>query len=549
MKNTLKILAFFLLAACSTESAPPAPGPAPTPPSASTADTRPDPDLLPGLRRPSGPRPQPPIDPRTPQQIARAACGGKCVGSMVKPLVSASGAEPILPPSWTVPAWFIDPANSATCASDTNSGTSATCTGGCSGSTCPSGIGPLVTFQELSVHRWGCLGNPTACPRLRQNTLLTFLSSQSGGTDPVYWKPSLENGANGEILCTLTTAWTGGVGTFTINAAKNRSTPQLLEATVPAGGAVGQLLINTARASHALIYKNVAGNEWLVSQPLTNLAIPFGMFSVTEVNSWATNDVVTGNTLASVNLVDLEPIVIDSNGGGTYTNGLFVSQCAGSDPPANDDTMIVNQNVTFVDDVLGRLTFVQPLTSINSVFTGVGFSNVSTVGALVVPPSGVSFSSIFLGGFVNGVGLFGSYYIDGDAILASNTTIGAPSILSQVYIETAKTISITTGAGAAIIGNGLGGPFMWGPGAIALKGTGRINYPGGATVAVADFLQTGGFSGINGQTKTCVAVPSAGTEFATCNVALSPTTLDANLGATIGCLAVGGGASVCNTTN
>ena len=97
VKNTLKILAFFLLAACSTESAPPAPGPAPTPPSASTADTRPDPDLLPGLRRPSGPRPQPPIDPRTPQQIARAACGGKCVGSMVKPLVSASGAEPIPP--------------------------------------------------------------------------------------------------------------------------------------------------------------------------------------------------------------------------------------------------------------------------------------------------------------------------------------------------------------------------------------------------------------------------------------------------------------------
>ena len=128
-------------------------------------------------------RPPAPPDPRTPQQIAQAACGTRCKGAMTKPLVAVSGSQPILPPSWTVPTWHINPANSIGCASDTNSGTSASCTGGCSGSVCTSGIGPLLTYQELNVHRLGCQGNPTLCPRWRQSTSIIYDSSQTNATD------------------------------------------------------------------------------------------------------------------------------------------------------------------------------------------------------------------------------------------------------------------------------------------------------------------------------------------------------------------------------
>ena len=115
----------------------------------------------------------PPTDTRSTATIALAGCstagGGWACPAVKRPLM-ATGQTPIIPPSWTVPNWYIDPQNTTTCASDSNSGTSATCGG--------AGIGPIVTYQELNVHRWGCQGSPSACPDFAKTRRSTSSASR-----------------------------------------------------------------------------------------------------------------------------------------------------------------------------------------------------------------------------------------------------------------------------------------------------------------------------------------------------------------------------------
>ena len=52
--------------------------------------------------------------------------------------------------------------------------------------------------------------------------------------------------------------------------------------------------------------------------------------------------------------------------------------------------------------------------------------------------------------------------------------------------------------------------------------------------------------GGGGGGRQCLGVPSGGTPTFTCNITVSPTNLDANLGATSGCLFTEGGGAFCN---
>ncbi len=193
-------------------------------------------------------------DLRNPSDLAQAACRAadgqwRCPKLVQRHLLAAAGNQPIIPSSWTIPNWYIDPANATTCASDSNSGTSATCSAG--------GVGPLKSYQELYVHRWGCLGTPSYCPRFRQNVTLTFLSSHTDNSDPVLGAFSLENGAQVLIQGQLTSAQRVCTGTITVNAAKNRTTGQVLEATLPCAVTAEDLIVNSTHASRAWTYSQV----------------------------------------------------------------------------------------------------------------------------------------------------------------------------------------------------------------------------------------------------------------------------------------------------
>ncbi|MHB8331504.1 MAG: hypothetical protein ACYDEA_04845, partial [Candidatus Dormibacteria bacterium] len=99
--------------------------------------------------------------------------------------------QPIIPPSWLIADWYVDPANLSGVASDSNSGTAATGTPG-------SGIGPLLTISELVDQRWG-----TRSPILAQTTTLHLLSTETLGQESVVLEPIMVGGHNFIVLGSL----------------------------------------------------------------------------------------------------------------------------------------------------------------------------------------------------------------------------------------------------------------------------------------------------------------------------------------------------------
>jgi len=246
----------------------------------------------------------PPIMPKqvvlTDTALTQAACRAadgkwRCKGP--NPAM-AYAQQPFIPASWTVPAWYIDPANATTCATDSNNCTSAAC--GAAGS----GIGPCQTWQEIETHRWGCAGS-TACPRLQQNTTITFLSSQANALDPVYFFPSIENSSLVQITGVLNSTTRSSTGTFTAVTSKSRSGKTGLLVTL-SGASPGpfDLVVNNTRGSRGILNDESAAGGLEVSQPMTGTQ---GVALPVEDDTWANGDSYTSYKLAGVFIVAISP--------------------------------------------------------------------------------------------------------------------------------------------------------------------------------------------------------------------------------------------------
>ncbi len=461
---------------------------------------------------------------------------------LVLPVLLGFGG-PVLPPSWTVSAWYIDPANSIACASDSNSGTSATCSGGCSGSTCPSGVGPLRTFQELDVHRWGCIGNPTSCPRLRQDTVVTFLSSHVDNSDPVYFYPAIEAGAHVRIQGQLPAPVVSG--TLSGVTVANRSTPTLTLATLGAGAATGQLLVNSTHPARAWVYASAGGSSWKLSQPLVPVTLPTTSLTPAEVNTFANGDSYALYSPVAVNIVSVVPTLTDVAPG--FDNSLAIYQLQFYDPLApGDDTVSLGENVRTYESYAQRLVGIIPTPGAELIHACI---NVWTNGAYN-SAAGDTDTTQYTGGVIAAFPVFGTIALDGDVIIGAGgfAAINGGNLQTNyygpVYIDTGATLAFGA-VETPYSGYGAGNVIVWGPGTLNVQGTGRLAYAAGAGQAAATFKQSGGFQA-DSQTKVCLGVQGAASAFGTCNITLSAASLDSNLGATSGCLAVPGGASVCN---
>jgi hypothetical protein len=515
--NAIRLLALTLLVAvgCSTPSGSPAP-PAPTTDASSAAAATPRHASSVRAHR-ARPRPATPrvprLDLRTPQQIAQAACAGNaCRGTAVKPMLAAATATPILPASWTVPNWYRDIAKSVPCASDTNSGTSATCVGGCSGTVCPSGIGPVVHYQEIAVHRWG-----TYSPRLQQNTVITALSSDTDASDPIYWNPYLENGG----YASLTAALPPPVCTTTLSArtAKNRGTGQLLNVTFTAcpGAAPNAYVINTTHPSHAFIYTAGAGASWNMSQPQAPMTVPFATDGV-EVDTWAPTDAVSVYNLLQVNLVSILPL--QSSYDLAFDNFAYLSQLSIFDPGGvSSDDVFIGGNTNGLDFTSQRDIVIDP-NNFDSNGFGVFFVDFDNQGFVETS----AFPAIFQqeGGVIKGDII---QFVSNDSIIASSGTLRNATV-ELAYI--AAGVTLHAGLTSILIAApGPVGPFVWGPGTLDSEDAGTLQYPTGA--AVATFLQSGGMK-LQGQANACsytVASPSV----INCGISITPAHLDAAAGA------------------
>lgn len=395
----------------------------------------------------------------------------------------------------TQTTWYIDPANASTCASDSNTT--------CSLSTCGTpGDGPCKTFAQIA-QRWG-----TYAPRLRQTTTFHSISSMTDNTDPIFLRPSLENGANLIWQCDNGVAQQTGTGMLAGVVAKNTATPQLLNATLGAGPAINQLVQNTTHPSFAWTYKVVSGTTFSLSQPLSsNAPTTFG----SEVNTWANTDAFVAYNPIDVNFVDLEPLSLDQSGGQMYVYGCsaYSPRGVGLDP------LVVNDNVWFNNALLKRQTSYVVNSGLEH-----GLNNTDDEGVFNALDSYTNLN-VTGGQFVAASGYFMTYpNVANDTIFDGNGTLLGAFFTGNVYNETGKTIFIAPGgSGSGQLG------ALWGAGTLSIIGNQVWNYTAPASTAFPQATLQ-----ISEQSVAC-GHSNASTDVQNCNITITKAHLDAAQGA------------------
>lgn len=490
-----------------------------------------------------------------PDALAAACPPGRCAGkSIPKPKLTASQSTPNIPASWTVPTWYIDPANLTICASDTNSGTASTCTGGCTGSTCPSGIGPIVTWAELAQQRWG-----TYSPRIQQNTTINILSSMTSRTDVIYLSNKCEENRWVNIQGPINSTTQIATGTLSGVTSKNRASAQLLEATFPSGVTQDAFVVNSTHASGAWTYKQVTGNEYEVSQPLTRAATPWTFTELvpSEVDTWANGDTVTLYAPVKLNIDYVTPAYGDISGTGNNACVYLTDVEPHSYGSADQSYITFGQGVALNEVFLDRVVDINdpgapldyPIQALNT-DSSIGYGG-TAFGELGIIAGGMC-GNFGGGGTLDG---FAGWGFDYDVIFGTTTGGSSYSMhegetadadIGYVYIDSTSELLFWGWNQVSSIFD-LGVQGIWGPGYIGLQQNSTLLYPTGAGSAAATFLQTGGFYA-NGQTHMCLGIPSSATLSTTCDITFSASNLDSNLGTTSGCLYVPGGSGVCNFT-
>jgi len=405
----------------------------------------------------------------------------------VAPVSGPMGA--LGPSTWGVANWYIDPANSSGCASDTvNTGQSATCASG--------GVGPFLTYGQVSS-RYGTIS--PAIP-YGQSVTFHFLSAQAAGQDPIFFTPRLSGGGQALLIGTLTLRSSATAGTVT---PKNQTTAQLLTiASMPAGTTAKMWVVNTTRGNSAAFIDSMSGTTATMQQPLAaaTLALPTGTPVLTEVNTWATGDSIQiYNIPISINLKMWRPTSGDLSSSGQYAIG-WVSNVLLADTFGTG-----NSQYPFVADGPNALvgSVVNPRTHI-AVLSGRGQSAYSLgnfhVGP-VISESGAN-GQIFGGGLAGGLTVFGNKFIvDGDTLVHGAVVVQSGLFeIGSAYFDTSITATlghlwnVSSGNGAFLYGaasmvlnssstffNGSGGSF-----ASSLLLTGGLQFGSGTTGCALD---------------------------------------------------------------
>ncbi|HYX20196.1 MAG TPA: hypothetical protein VFA98_05070 [Thermoanaerobaculia bacterium] len=410
------------------------------------------------------------------------------------PLPGITGAyrtvnvDAILPnPGWQSQAtWFIDPQNVTGLASDDNSGIDAT--------------HPVLTYNFGVARKWA-----TYSPTLRQDTTLTWLSSQVGNADPVVFTPTMV-GAVAILQGPLGAAQQIHAGNLAGVVPKNRAAGQLLEADLGFAAPIGSLVQNTqaGKSSFAEVYKNIAGTVFALTQPIVPAVMPvdFGT-PTTEVDTWANGDTFLVFAPIGVNLVKIEPVVAEFPPTFAAPVQTYHLRGTSADGVPSDANFVVGTDVSLVECSFDTVViFPSPVDDLGGFwlndFFSVGVQGpsmgyaVEIIGGAIIVNANVGNSII-------------SFSIDKDTIVdgtaASALWISSASIpaLGTVYIAG---ISLAQGDFSARLAT------IWGPGSLDIIGASRCFYTA-ATGAVATFLNTGGLL-LNGQANANAFDPTSG---------------------------------------
>lgn len=433
--------------------------------------------------------------------------------------LGASGgtASPIIPASWTVAAWFIDPANSSGTASDSNN--------------CTTSATACLTWHQINDVRWGCQGSPIGCPRLQQTTAIEFLSSQSTNADLVYFFPTIENGAVVQIFGPLGASQQIASGVLSNVTAKNRATPQLLLAQSGVT-AVGQLVVNSTHPSRAWAYKLSSGAIYSMTEPETPVVIPSSQFAcASEVDTWTNGDSVVVYQPVKINIAAVSPIF---EGFGTNNAPVYIYNIAIADLAAAANITAISGSVLWESSISKQMAATpalspQPLTQCNAFMSSNVSSFISSTGGSTPP-------LFFKAGAMTGVNSLTNTGFFDDIILAGQTGIGSSFsggsgagafVAVGIYIETAKTLTISSQF------NGTNTIF-WGPGTLNVTGSGRLVYTSTATANLLTTLQ------LNGSTTAHSIFTTANVDTPCGGITINKANLDAAASATCATTGFGG---------
>lgn len=285
----------------------------------------------------------------------------RVLGAAPAPPVSAHYDPPPVPNPFEVrTAWFLDPSNTSTCASDGND---------CAQSSCgPGGTqGPCVHWSTIA-RRWGN-GFLNYSPHTNVDVTFTLMSSQID-VDPIIFKPvqlpvadggTVGNGQTFLFLCTKTAAATTTISTLT---AKNQLSNQPLQVTFGTAPVMGQMIQNT---THSSIAWQPNGNALTdISQPVapgTSTGSGAPITVEPEVNTWATTDAITIYTLPQWQFLDIEPMQMGWAGSTvTIIQNCFNPENHSISVQPGDDKTILGNGVQFVESYSER-NIVTALTS------------------------------------------------------------------------------------------------------------------------------------------------------------------------------------------
>ena len=434
--------------------------------------------------------------------------------------------------SYTTQAtWWIDPLNTSGLAADSNTGLTNTT--------------PLLSWTEV-ISRWG-----TPCPRLRQATTVTLMSSQAAGdADVLYPCPSIENNGGLYIEGVPSAVASGTLSSVTAFARPST----WLSATLTSGLAIEELIVNTTHASVAWLYHNTSGNIWQITQPMTAYVVGTTIGDETSgsgqqrVNTWMNGDSYTVYSLPSLQLATASAVLEYSNPGAGSQNSLTVYRVHVTAPTSSPFHQLrLGDGVMFAESVSDRVitglvsSGASP-PSLEGLYNSWAYGGVMSTNAVdTYTSAGVNPStySIIAGALGHNGG--GASYIN-RALLFSNvvwTGSGSFSVLSGgavsavfldgTFLIVNGNVSVNNFGSVGAANTGFSGTGEINVACDGLYPCGTIHYDLGASLAGTYFQQTGGLL-LDGLTT---AYKISGTTF-TSGTAVTTSNLDSIAGASKG---------------
>lgn len=313
-------------------------------------------------------------------------------------------------PSWLQTTWFIDPQNVTGLANDSNNGLTNTT--------------PVRTWNSGVMSKL-C----TYYPIYSQNVTFTFLSSHIDNTDPVIFRPIINNGAVIAIVGNLGTpaSTTTLSGVVAKNFGTSAGNGNILRANIGLVGDPGQLIINTTLSNaRCMVYRNFSGNISYLSQPFQPYdPITFAGFP-TEENGFANGQSINIYNLVQVNIAEFVPSVVDfgvSQGGSGVLYQLTVF-----DPGLNN--FILGDNVVITDCLIEREVITGKITF--------GILSNTIMGAMQLT-SGISgfnnLSFSILGGAITKFSILQGCGMDNSLIIGSNEVLSTDCNIGEIFID------------------------------------------------------------------------------------------------------------------